>query len=394
MLIRLSNTPKDYAWGSRSLIAALEGRGVSTTPEAEVWFGAHPGGPSVIEDGSGRALDAWLAEGHDGAPARLPYLLKLLAAASPLSIQVHPSKAQAEEGFAAESGLAADAPERNYRDDNHKPELLVALSDTFEALCGLRPLAETRRLVESLGDGVGAAALRARLEQDGDEEEVLRTVIAWLLSGSADLEVASLVDSAALATSTEFSSSLNAVRRIASVYPGDPGAVVAMLMNYVMLGRGEAVFLRAGMLHAYLSGLGVEVMAASDNVLRGGLTAKHIDVDELLRVLEARPGVVPVMLPQSTDDASRGVEAFAPGVEDFELLRARLAADAVAHVSLRGAAIVLVTGGRVEVHGEHSSQSQSLTPGQALFATADESSLRLSGEGEAFIAQPGAPLPR
>lgn len=392
MLIRLSNTPKDYAWGSRSLIASLEGRETSQAPEAEVWFGAHPGGPAVVEDGSGRTLDAWLAEGHEGAPARLPYLLKLLAAASPLSIQVHPSKAQAEEGFAREADLAADAPERNYRDDNHKPELLVALSDSFEALCGLRPLAETRRLVSALGEGVGATALRARLEQDGDEADICRGIIEWLLSGSAELEVASLVDAAGSAASVEFSASLNAVRRIAAVYPGDAGAVVAMLMNYVVLGRGEAVYLRAGMLHAYLSGLGVEVMAASDNVLRGGLTGKHIDVGELLSVLDARPGVVPVLLPQSADDASRGVEAFAPGVEDFELLRARLDGDVVARVSLRGAAIVLVTVGEVLVHGEGGTET--LRPGQALLATADEESLRLSGDGEAFLAQPGAPLPR
>ena len=155
VLLPLSNSPKDYAWGSRTLIAAMEGREASAAPEAEVWFGDHPGGPARIDDGSGETLDTWLSREPEGAPKRLPYLLKLLAAASPLSIQVHPSKEQAVEGFAREAAKPMDAADRNYRDDNHKPELLVALSDTFEALCGLRPLDATRRLARALGDGMG-----------------------------------------------------------------------------------------------------------------------------------------------------------------------------------------------------------------------------------------------
>jgi len=184
VLLPLSNSPKDYAWGSRTLIAALEGREASVAPEAEVWFGDHPAGPAHIDDGGGETLDAWLSRGPEGAPEHLPYLLKLLAAASPLSIQVHPSKEQAMEGFAREADQPVDAADRNYRDDNHKPELIVALSDTFEALCGLRPLDDTRRLASALGDGLGGAALRARLEADGDDADILRDVIGWLLSAS------------------------------------------------------------------------------------------------------------------------------------------------------------------------------------------------------------------
>ncbi|HWI30323.1 MAG TPA: mannose-6-phosphate isomerase, class I [Microbacterium sp.] len=399
MMLPLTNPPKDYAWGSRTLIAALEGRPPSDAPEAEVWFGDHPGGPALVGDGSGRTLDTVLAAGVEGAPERLPYLLKLLAAASPLSIQVHPSKAQAIEGFARETGLPADAPNRNYRDDNHKPELIVALSDTFEALCGLRPLAATRRLVGALGQGLGPAALRARLERpsgdaaiggaEGEDADILRDVIGWLLGGSADVEVASLIDAIGSAESVEFAAELATTRRIASVYPGDPGVVVALLMNHVVLRRGEAVFLRAGLLHAYISGLGVELMAASDNVLRGGLTPKHVDVAELLSVLDARPAVVPVVLPTSAEGASRGVEAFATDAPDFELLRARVNPDSPATVTLRGAAIALVTAGTITVVGGHGDRT--LRPGQAVFVTRDESPVRLAGDGEVFIAQPGSP---
>jgi mannose-6-phosphate isomerase len=281
-----------------------------------------------------------------------------------------------------------DASDRNYRDDNHKPELIVALSDTFEALCGLRPLDATRRLVAELGDGVGAAALRARLDRPDDEADILRDVIGWLLSGSADVEAASLMDAIGSAGSVDFAAELSAVRRIASVYPGDPGVIVALLMNHVVLHRGEAVFLRAGLLHAYLSGLGVEIMAASDNVLRGGLTPKRVDVDELLAVLDARPAVVPVVLPTSAEGASRGVEAFATDVEDFQLLRARIRADGRATVALRGAAIGLVTAGRITVTG--TTGERTLRPGQAVFITRDESPVHFSGQGEIFVAQPGA----
>ncbi|MGC5222251.1 mannose-6-phosphate isomerase, class I [Micromonospora sp. DT81.3] len=387
MLLPLSNPPKDYAWGSRTLIAGLEGREASEAPEAEVWFGDHSGGPARLDDGSGKTLDTWLAQNADGAPDRLPYLLKLLAAASPLSIQVHPSKEQAVEGFAREAGKPMDAADRNYRDDNHKPELLVALSETFEALCGLRPLDATRRLAAALGDGLGPAALRARLDRTEDDADILREVIGWLLSGAADVEVASLIEAIGSAESIEFAAELSSARRIASVYPGDPGVIVALLMNHVVLHRGEGVFLRAGLLHAYLSGLGVEIMAASDNVLRGGLTPKHVDVDELLAVLDARPAVVPVVLPTSADGASRGVEAFATDAPDFELLRARVSSGAEATVALRGAAIALVTAGRITVTGM--SGERTVRPGRAVFLTEDESPVRFAGDGEVFVAQPG-----
>lgn len=381
MLLPLTNEPRDYAWGSRTLIAALEGREPAVGPEAEVWFGDHPSDPSDLADG--RTLREWIArEGAaHGVTEPLPYLLKLLAAASPLSIQVHPSKAQAEEGFARESDLPAGAP-RNYADDNHKPEMIVALSDRFEALCGLRPVADTHRLLAALGPA--AAPLRERLTDDA----ALPGVLAWLLSGDARDDVSAIIAALDGAESTEFAGPLANARRIASVYPGDPGVVVALLMNYTVLRRGEGMFLRAGLLHAYVSGLGVELMAASDNVLRGGLTPKHIDVDELLRVVDATPGPVPVVLPVSAEGGNRGMESFPAPVPDFRLLRARVSDGGEARLAPHGPAIVLATTGEVTVAA--GDETVSLQPGRAAFVTPDAGEIRVRGAGEAYIAQPGA----
>ncbi|MGM7678185.1 mannose-6-phosphate isomerase, class I [Microbacterium sp. A94] len=374
MLLSLSNEPRDYAWGSTSLLATLEGREPTGAPEAEVWFGDHPGDPADVSDGT--TLDAVTG-------GTLPYLLKLLAAADPLSIQAHPTIAQARAGWAREAGLAADDPSRNYRDDNHKPELIVALSDRFEALGGLRPVADTVRLLDSLGSSVGAVALRERLSADGD---VLGDAIGWLLSGTAQSEVDDIIAALAEASSEEFDAELANARTIAERNPGDPGVVVALLMNFIVLRRGEGIFLRAGLLHAYVSGLGVEIMAASDNVLRGGLTPKHIDVPELLSVLDTSPAKVPVMTPMAGD----AVTAYPVDVSDFALRRVTLSGEPVA-VDVAGPAMVLSTGGDVSVSGID--QEMTIPVGAAVFATADEKSLTLTGTGEAFIAMPGITMP-
>lgn len=371
MLLSLSNAPRDYAWGSETLIADLEGRVPSGGPEAEVWFGDHPGDPAEIVEGG--TLDTVTG-------GTLPYLLKILAAAAPLSIQVHPTRAQAQEGWARESTLPSGAP-RNYQDDNHKPELIVALSERFEALSGLRPVEKTVRLLADLGESDAVDELRARLEaSDGD----LRGVIGWLLSGEAQRQVDEVIAAVERATSDEFGAELHAVRAIAKKNPSDPGVVVALLMNYVVLARGEGIFLRAGLLHAYVAGLGVEIMAASDNVLRGGLTPKRIDVDELLSVLDATPGEVPVLRP----DPDGSITAYPVDVPDFALRRVALSGDEV-EVAVSGPSIVLVTGGDVTVRADDAAEVAAPV-GSAVFATEDENLLVLSGIGEAFVAQPGS----
>lgn len=381
MLIPLANDPRDYAWGSTTLLAALEGREPSGRPEAEVWFGDHPGDPAETPDG--RTLDAWIAaEGKDaGIPGSLPYLLKLLAAASALSIQAHPSKAQAEAGFAREeaAGIARDAADRTYRDDNHKPELIVALSDEFRAVAGLRDLDATRRLVAGLGDG--AAPLAARL---AGEDASLSAVIGWLLSDGAGA-ARGVIAAAVAGESDEFAAELDLVRTLDAAFPGDPGIVVALLMNLVTLRRGEGLFVPAGVLHAYLEGLGVELMAASDNVLRGGLTPKHVDAAELVSVLDPEPGLPPVIRPRELGD---GVRAYDVPVADFALY-AVIPGATPATVSLDGPAIALATSGAPIVAGAASQDEALLVPGAAVLVTPDEGTVRITGGGELFIAQPG-----
>ncbi len=392
MLTRLSNTPRDYAWGSPTLIPALEGRAPTGSPEAEVWFGDHPGSPARVTDADATPLNAWLPPraADLGVPERLPYLLKLLAAGSPLSIQVHPSLAQAREGFAREeeAGVPRDAPTRTYRDDNHKPELLVAVSERFDALAGLRDLATTRRLVAALGDGAGPRALAERLAGD-DAPAALRRTLAWLLGGEAGSAVteiiAAMIAVADRADAPEFAAEWELARTLAGAYPGDPGVVVALLMNLVSLRRGEALFVPAGVLHAYVAGLGVEIMAASDNVLRGGLTPKHVDVDELLRILDTTPAPPPVLAPAAHGP---GVALFAPPVSDFALAAVQVTGDAP-QLPFAGTAIVLAVAGAVEVSGA-GGEVCSLRPGEAVLATPAESPLRFRGEGTAYVALPGS----
>ena len=219
--------------------------------------------------------------------------MKLLAAASSLSIQAHPSRAQAIEAFAREeaAGIPRDAPERTYRDENHKPELIVAVSETFTALAGVRDLDDDPPAARRCS-GPAATALAARLEGP-DAAASVRDTIEWLLSGDAAEVIAAIVAAAVEAspgrpTSSQRSSTSSAA--LAVDFPGDRGVGVALLMNLVVLRRGEGLFVPAGVLHAYQAGLGVEIMAASDNVLRGGLTPKHVDVGELVTRARSHAG--------------------------------------------------------------------------------------------------------
>lgn len=431
MLLPLTNTPRPYAWGSVTALASLQGRERTGLPEAELWLGDHPGSPATVGDGTGRTLDAWLA---DSGAQPLPYLLKVLAAAAPLSLQVHPSAEQGAAGFARENalGLALDAPERNYRDPCHKPEVIVALSEEFRALCGFRPLETTRRLLHALqtpgdasaravasllemlsggpgrdADGAGGAAEDADGAgtdgaggADADAAAIGRTV-RWLLSqagpdvvgGIEDAIVASASASAstaatataATAAAAEFAPELANARALAEVYPGDPGVAVSLLMNFVVLRAGEALWLPAGNLHAYMSGLGVELMAASDNVLRGGLTPKHIDVDELLRVLDTHALVHPRITP--VRGTSPEIDVFAPGIPDFELLRVRVA-DAPVSIVLRGTAVALATEGTLTIRSI-SGETARIRSGEALLLSG-ETEVEVAGVGELFVAQAGA----
>jgi mannose-6-phosphate isomerase len=398
MFVGITNTPRPYAWGSTTAIAELLGREPSGQPEAELWLGAHPGSPSVILDpsltGGATDLAAWIAAdpqaalGPFAASGRLPFLLKILAAASPLSLQAHPTAAQARSGFARENalGVPLDAAHRNYKDAYPKPELIYALSPTFDALCGFRPLAEVRALVLGLLD----AALALEDPQPQPIEDLLdslstglRETFEWLISSGPG--VPTLV--ALVSQLAETLPSLAVARALAAEYPGDPGIVISLLVNSVTLKAGDALYLPAGNIHAYLSGLGVELMAASDNVLRGGLTPKHIDVPELLDVLDFTPASAPHLLP---DDSTAGISVFRPDVPDFELLRVDgLFLDTAC--TLTGPAIAICTAGEVSIAG--SASSAALGRGESVYITPDEATLRFAGSGTLFVATTGSGEP-
>ena len=403
MFVGITNTPRPYAWGSTTAIAQLLGHEASGSPEAELWLGAHPGSPSVILDptqtGGATTLDEWIAAdpqttlGRFAASGRLPFLLKVLAAGSPLSLQAHPTLEQARAGFARENarGIALDAPQRNYKDAFPKPELIYALSPSFDALCGFRPLEEVRALLLAL---IGASLsledpqpqpLEDLLDSLSGSDGALSHTFEWLIgqrTGVATL--VSLVVTLAQRGVVGYEPEMATVVQLAANFPGDPGIVISLLLNRVTLAAGEALYLPAGNIHAYLGGLGVELMAASDNVLRGGLTPKHIDVPELLDVLDFTPVAVPYL--QSTSP-SEGVAAFTPDVSDFELLRI----DGMfldASVALTGPAIALCTAGDVSISGAASSWS--LVLGDSVYITPDEAGLRFTGSGTVFVATTGA----
>ena len=368
MFVEITNTPRDYAWGSTTAIPELLGTAPTGRPQAELWLGAHSGSPAQLVGRDGTLADI--------VPGRLPFLLKVLAAASNLSLQAHPTPEQARAGFAAENaaGLPLDALERNYKDPFHKPELLYALSDPFRALCGFRPVAETRAQLQAVAADPRVRPLLDRLVDDAS----LRGVFVWLITRGYGVDgvIAAVVGTGALENDPDW----RTVRFLAERNPGDPGIVISLLLNSVTLSPGEALYLPAGNIHAYLEGLGIELMAASDNVLRGGLTPKHVDVPELLKVLDFRPSPVPYLEPERPQP---GVEVYRPDVPDFVLtVVSPDAASRGVTLQLGGPAIALCTSGAVTISGHE------LDRGRALYV-ADETSLVVSGDGMVFVASAG-----
>ncbi|MET1020698.1 MAG: mannose-6-phosphate isomerase, class I [Arthrobacter sp.] len=377
-MYELENVLRPYAWGSTTAIANLLGRPASGGPEAELWVGAHPDSPSVAlspagsagahaavaDDDGRRALDALIAEdpehhlGSDSVAAfgpRLPFLLKVLAADSPLSLQVHPTLEQAREGYAREEAAGIDraAAERNYKDAFHKPEMIFALTP-FEALCGFRPAAEARAVFQLLAADFELAGLELPplvpllLEDLAQPEEQtgLRAAFERLIAGGEAVAEATASVAAALvsgAPTAPFQAELATVVALNEQYPGDPGVLISLLLNRISLAPGEAVYLPAGNIHAYLRGLGIEVMASSDNVLRGGLTPKFVDVPELLRTVTFEAVAVPMIGPETT---MLGQEVFRPPFREFQLQRIELkpGAEPVPLVQSGPAAVIVVSG--------------------------------------------------
>ena len=345
-----------YAWGDTTAIPMLLGELPDGRPQAELWFGTHPGAPSHLADGR-------LLEKETGP---LPYLLKVLAAATPLSLQVHPTMEQAAAGYARENaaGIPLDSPQRTYRDPFHKPELLHAITP-FEAVCGIAPLAGTDRLLAELGPA--GATLRNRVDRGG-----IDAAIALLLTERPPL--AALLDAAAHHDDPR----CRWLTKLSQHHPGDPSAAIVLLLNYVALEPGQAIYLGAGNLHAYLGGVGIEVMANSDNVVRCGLTSKFVDVDEVLRVLDTEPLVDPLMAPVRTPE---GGCDFPVPVDDFRITSYEI--DGSLGWRASGPELVLCTVG----------ETLQLSAGQCAYA-ADGEDVELVGTATVFRVGAGHPLAR
>ena len=372
-VLALEGAPRHYDWGSLTAIPQLLGREADGRPIAELWFGAHPHDPSPLPTVGGSlaefvaadpvgALGPAVADRFDG---RLPFLVKILAASHALSIQVHPNLEQARAGFEREqsAGIAEDATDRNYKDQNHKPELLCALTQ-FDALCGFRPVDQTLALLADLA--VPELEFIVELLCIDDP---LRAAFTGVLSHP---DITPVVAAVAARVAGAVDGPLYATRLASQDAPGDVGVVLTLLLNYVRLEPGEAIFLGAGNVHAYLRGTGVEVMASSDNVLRCGLTPKHIDVPELLKITDFSA----LSDPRWPSVGGR----FEMPVPDFALTRLEVAGAAALHDD--GPSIVLCTSGSVSV------ADVSLQPGHAAFVAAGRP-VSITGTGEAFVASVG-----
>jgi mannose-6-phosphate isomerase len=382
VLAKLSNQPIDYAWGSRTLISDYFGIPATGEPMAEIWFGTHDGSPTQVQEVDVTLKDLRIARGK---PQALPYLLKILAAEKPLSIQAHPNPAQAIEGFARENnaGIALTDPNRSYKDDKPKPEMIYALSESFDALVGF---ADPRLIIEKFTEILEATrselvtAVLEKWIQDLAQPDGLRKVFLETLS-SPDCDsnfISEIVDAA-----DQCPSLVDLVTHLTTHHGLDRGIVSSLLLNHVSLRRGEAIFVPAGMPHAYLQGLGIEVMVASDNVLRGGLTPKHIDVKELAEVLVFEPTT-----PETTKvrKLAVGLEKFEIPTNEFDFYHVQVgSANLLMDMELTGDAIILCTSGAIAVSSSLDERVV-IDRGEAAYLSDDARVFSITGNGEAFMA--------
>ncbi|MFC4011260.1 mannose-6-phosphate isomerase, class I [Nonomuraea purpurea] len=379
--MRLATTIRPYDWGSVTALPELFGTEPTGRPQAELWMGAHPGDPSTVE---GTPLNDLIT--HDPAATLgeqtatrfgpvLPYLLKVLAIGRPISLQVHPTTAQAEAGFADENarGIPLDAFTRTYKDASHKPEMVCAVTP-FHGLCGFRDPDDAANLLDHLA----LTDLEPWIQTLRTEDDAVRAVFAEILD-DANAPLRAQAEQALLTRDDDV---LAPYADIARAYPGDPGIVAALLLNHVTIQPGQALYLGAGVPHAYLGGIGVEIMANSDNVLRCGLTTKHVDVPELMRVVDFTPGEP--FLVEPTQDTP-GVYDYRPPAPEFALTRHELTGETPQALPGGLPQIVLCLDGELRV-----GDNLFLRPGQSAFVPASAGPVRLSGKGTAYRAQPGA----
>ena len=356
----LDGTVRPYAWSSRTALAGLRGEEPSGEPEAELWLGAHPAGPASLDGGAVSLLEHVEADPHavlgSGTVAtfgpRLPFLLKVLAADAPLSLQVHPTRERAALGHAAEEsrGVPTEAPHRLYGDPYPKPELVVAVTP-FAALCGFRTAAEALDLVRGLGCRALAPVLAA-MEAASDGPSALRAGFTALVRLGGDDAAARehLVEQVVAAarertTGPDDDGPYAWVGRLAAHHPGDPGVAAPLLVRTVVLQPDEGLYLPAGNVHAYVSGTAIELMGASDNVLRAGLTGKHVDVDELLDVVAFSEEPVEVLTGAREGDE----QVWTTDAPEFRLSRIDLEPGRTVRLQAEGPEVLLSLSGGASV---------------------------------------------
>jgi len=390
----LQNTIQFYAWGSTSAIPELLNKeNPSGKPWAELWMGAHSKAPSWIScEGQRQSLIDWIRQYPQDILGRkisaryhnkLPYLFKVLAAAKPLSIQAHPDRAQAKEGFERENkhNIPLDAPMRNYKDDNHKPECICALSK-FYALYGFRAISEIVGLMTTACPG-GLSRELDQLKTRPDSHGLKKFYTALMTMGPAKQKW--VVDEAMQNTDKIYDQNPAIwMKKLSADYPSDIGVLAPMLLNLVCLEPGQALFLPAGELHAYLAGLGIELMANSDNVLRGGLTAKHIDLPELLRVVNFEPRRVDLL---ETKDCGVNEKQFITPADEFVLSLISVSKEnSYISSTHRSAEILLCSDGQAAMQNTGTNHSLNIKKGDSVLIPAAVKAYKISGKAVFYKA--------
>jgi mannose-6-phosphate isomerase len=395
----LKNSIQDYDWGSKTAIPEILGQaGPAEKPQAELWMGAHPKAPSQVYcEGLWRSLFEVIAEnphevlGREAAHKfsnKLPFLLKVIAAAKPLSIQAHPNQSQAKEGFIRENemGIPLEAANRNYRDDNHKPEIICALTP-FWALNGFRQVREILRLLGEIQDPdlVGALSFL----RDYSARQGLKKFFNQLMTMEKAKQAKIVKETVAFAEKRTGQEPVwTWVAKLNEEYPRDVGVLSPAFLNLVKLEPRQAMYLPAGELHGYLEGTGIELMANSDNVLRGGLTAKHIDVKELLSILNFTEAKLTILQPQRV---ASGETFYPTGAAEFVLSIIEIN-DRLPFLGAlkRSVEIMICTKGEARISELREGETTALTRGTSIVVPAAVEQYRI--EGEATLYKAAVPL--
>lgn len=392
-IYKLDAKIQNYAWGSKTLLPTILGKLEAEEPQAELWLGAHPKSPALIQTKTGLiGLDKLISNNKDAVLGnfakynQLPFLMKILTADTPLSIQSHPNLWQAKAGFEMENILRIplNAFNRNYKDANHKPELICALTE-FDAMCGFRPVKKIADLLRYFEVVDSFSFLKSFL--DNPNQETLKIFFERLMNSdkhkienAVSEMIQKMEDKTARDESEDFA--FGWIKKLNDFYPGDVGVFAPLLLNTVKLQPGEAMYLGAGELHAYLKGAGVEIMANSDNVLRGGLTPKHVDVPELLNTLTFNCGKEKIINPIPNNSFEKTYQTPA---DEFELSRIELA-DSSYELKPEGAEIVFCLEGELDIKTPNK-EVLGLKRGESAFISGEVKSYYLLGTGTIFRAK-------